>query len=149
MSVTFNEGVIESLLSPSGPVAAFVDAVMETTVLPEARDALAIPAIRFTSNRVSDEGLRGPPILGRGASTVRNTWSPNPPPGPPYRRSGDLIASLGFTPAIREGRWLVSYGTAPATHGGFLYPELLRQRGYKFLPLDDPRFHYGDVDMNA
>jgi hypothetical protein len=150
MSVTIevNQGVVDNLFGETGPLAAFLVGVMESVVIPEATDALSVPAIRFSSNRLSDAALRSEPNLGAGAGLIRNTWAPNPPPGPPFRRTGDLINSLGVSSPVREGRWLVVYGTANATHGGFLYPEHLRKRGYQFFPLGDPRFNYhGDSEM--
>lgn len=149
IDVDVNQGAVDAmLLSEAGPVAAYLTVVTESVVLPEARDALAIPAIRWNSNRLSDSALSGPPGIVSGRSgTTRNTWAPNPPPGPPYRRTGDLIASLGVHPPTRDEKGLVVYGTATARHGGWLYPEILIQRGYRFLPLGDPRFIYDDVTI--
>lgn len=57
----------------------------------------------------------------------------NPPPGPVYRRTGDLKASVVRTPAIADGTGLVVYVRAPAVHRGFVYATRLIERGYRFV----------------
>ena len=57
----------------------------------------------------------------------------NPPPGPVYRRSGDLKASVQRTPAIADAASLVVYVRAPAQHRGFTYATRLLERGYRFV----------------
>ncbi len=60
----------------------------------------------------------------------------NPPPGPPYRRSGDLQASIRATPATVFAGVMESAVIADATHRGFAYPIWLRIQGYRFVDLE-------------
>jgi len=153
-SVIFNDAAFDAMVNDiAGPIGRFLVAVTEESVLPEAVDALSVPAIRFGSNKLATS--RSAIAVGTlerasaqwssvSSDIIRNTWAPNPPPGPPMRRTGDLIDSLeAVGPLIDEGG-IVAYGVAFVSHGGFGYPIELRDRGYKFFPLDDPRFVYID-----
>ena len=59
----------------------------------------------------------------------------NPPPGPPYRRTGDLQASIRATPATVFGPAMEANVICDATHRGFPYPLWLRIQGYQFVDL--------------
>lgn len=54
----------------------------------------------------------------------------NPPPGPVFKRSGDLVRSLHL---IDLGDGGIEVGSS-AVHRGVLYGEILKGRGYEFLP---------------
>src|SRR4029077_3634933 len=54
----------------------------------------------------------------------------NPPPGPVFMRSGDLRAGLRV---IDNGDGTFDVGSS-ATHGGWLYGQILKDRGYDFSP---------------
>lgn len=71
--------------------------------------------------------------------TVGRDWygehkATNPPPGPPYRRTGDLQQSIHATPPFIEGVVTVDV-VADAVHRGFAYPHWLLQQGYLFVDL--------------
>ena len=57
----------------------------------------------------------------------------NPPPGPVYRRTGDLRDHTHRTPAFVDGDTLTVYVRSNAVHGGFHYAERLLERGYRFV----------------
>lgn len=59
----------------------------------------------------------------------------NPAPGPPYRRTGDLQASIRPTPATVFGPTMEVNVVADATHRGFAYPIWLRFQTYQFVDL--------------
>lgn len=59
----------------------------------------------------------------------------NPPPGPPYRRTGDMQASIRSTPAVVTGPTMEVHVVADATHRGFVYPFWLRSQGYELVDL--------------
>lgn len=60
----------------------------------------------------------------------------NPAPGPPLRRTGDLQASIRATePRVVNGVLQVQV-LADAAHRGYVYPQLLQERGYLFVDLD-------------
>lgn len=59
----------------------------------------------------------------------------NAPPGPPYRRTGDLQNSIRATPAIVFGPSIEVNVIADAAHRGFPYPIWLRSEGYEFVDL--------------
>lgn len=73
--------------------------------------------------------------------TVGTEWAgqhvaTNPPPGPPYKRSGDLQASIRATPATVFAGTMESAVIADASHRGFPYPLWLRIQGYRFVDLE-------------
>lgn len=59
----------------------------------------------------------------------------NPPPGPPYRRTGDMQASIRATPAVVHGPTMEVNVIVDSTHRGFAYPFWLRSQGYEFVDL--------------
>ena len=73
--------------------------------------------------------------------TVGTDWfgshaASNPPPGPPYRRTGDLQASIRATPATVFAGVMDASVIADAVHRGFPYPLWLRVQGYRFVDLE-------------
>jgi hypothetical protein len=82
--------------------------------------------------------------LQRGAIRRVRTYFPNPPPGPPRRRTGDLVDSIKWT---RDGTGPEVYVVSDPTtqinfHDDFLYSKWLRDQGYKFLSFELPEtFH--------
>jgi hypothetical protein len=54
----------------------------------------------------------------------------NPPPGPVYKRTGDLIAGLKV---VNRGRGYYAIDST-AIHRGYFYADVLQQRGYVFIP---------------
>lgn len=106
-SFSFNEVALDALLnSPTGPLADEMRRVANTTLLEIARNYI---------NRPWPGGYG--PI--------------NPPPGPPYRRTGDLRDSLTVesSPSSPEATIVPT-----AIHRGANYGEILKNRGYRFLP---------------
>ena len=70
--------------------------------------------------------------------TIGDQWPVgrlNPPAGPPFRRSGDMQASIRSNHARVAGDSMEVDVTVDAAHRGFNYPELLLQRGYQFVDL--------------
>jgi hypothetical protein len=57
----------------------------------------------------------------------------NPPPGPVFRRSGDLRDHTHRTAAIIETDTLTVYVRSNAQHRGFTYATKLLERGYRFV----------------
>lgn len=72
---------------------------------------------------------------------------PNPAPGPPRRRTGDLVNSIRSDRPVVDNRGLVVYvvsDASAASHRHFdpNYSQWLRTRGYKFLSFELPEtFH--------
>ena len=62
-------------------------------------------------------------------------FAPNPAPGPPYRRTGDLQASIRATSVIVFGPTMEANVICDATNRGFPYPIWLRINGYEFVNL--------------
>ena len=148
--VVFDAELHAWLSATTGPVARFLYATTEAEVIPEAQDALSVPAIRFSGYRVgtfkSVHTLTQTRTKGFAPeSHVRETWAPNPPPGPPRLRSGDLKQSIHASFPTTDEKGLVVYGVALASHRGWSYPRLLLEKQYKFLPIDDRRFIYADL----
>jgi hypothetical protein len=73
---------------------------------------------------------RPAPEMFRGSS-----WR-NPPPGPPHLRTGDLQQSVRREDARVIGDTLVVECVAPAVHRGWFYDQVLRERGYEFVDLN-------------
>ena len=108
--------IFQQFNDPRSPIARELELIADTIVAPQAQEALSRPA---------DRDIR------------------NPAPGPPEMRSGDLHASIHTLPAQFDGITLVAYVVASAQHRGFLYPQHLREQGYRFLP-DEPYYLYTD-----
>lgn len=125
-------GALEALVQDvTGPIGQFLVEVMRDEILPEAYNALSVPAdVRPTTNTAREE--------------LRDRKK-DQPDAPPRTNTGDLRESLEAVGPFIDERGICAYGIATATHGGFPYPRLLIQRGYKFLPEGDPRFIYVDV----
>ena len=70
-----------------------------------------------------------------GVEYSRWTQGNNPPPGPPYRRTGDLQQSIRSTPAIVYGDSVEVNVVADPSHRGFSYSLWLRKQGYEFVDL--------------
>ena len=83
-------------------------------------------------------------LLSLARATLSNPWpggrGPFPPPGPPYLRTGELRDSLEVVdvPGSGPGRGPETDVVATAVHRGWNYGEILRDRGYQFLP---PEFY--------
>ena len=108
MTLTILPGMAMLLESPAGPVARELERVGDAVVA------------------ATKENLNDP--------YDRRTL--NPPPGPPKRRTGDLLNSVRREDArLMEGR-LEVVCVAPAVHRGWYYDQELRKRGYKFVDLD-------------
>ena len=60
----------------------------------------------------------------------------NPAPGPPQLRTGDLRESVRREDARVIGDTLVVDCVAPAVHRGWFYDQVLRERGYEFVDLN-------------
>ena len=63
--------------------------------------------------------------------------SRNPPPGPPKKRTGDLVASVevGSTTLMSDGLIAVPV-TSAAVHRGFNYSRWLLEHNYEFIRPD-------------
>jgi len=118
----FRQQFYAQIMNPAGGVARELEAAADTMV-GRAKDALGEDAPR--------------------------PWGsvPHPPPGPPWRRTGDLQNSIQRTAAIPGapnplGPDIAAYVTAYSEHGGVDYAAILRERGYKF-------FREGDLEGGA
>lgn len=108
MNITILPGMALLLESPVGPVGRELERVADVVVA------------------ATKENLNDP--------YDRRTL--NPPPGPPKRRTGDLLTSVRREDArLLEGR-LAVVCVAPAVHRGWYYDQILRQRGYKLIDLE-------------
>ncbi len=74
-------------------------------------------------------------VAARGYVGTQWPGGPSAPPQP-FRRSGDLQASIRRTEARVVSGVLQVQLVADAAHGGYLYPDLLRQNGFQFVDLD-------------
>ena len=131
--VNMFEGELNAFLNdPMGPVATELEAVALNRVLPDAYQALG--RLNFISSVTGNDG------------SVRETWQPNPPPGPPMLRSGALVADiLPREPMIDEtGHPVVFVTSDPVGAGGQHYvKDYLIPRKYHFMG-DDPNYTYID-----
>lgn len=120
----------------------------EITIFPEAIEAIVnnpFGSIALECSRVADD------ILVKDAketlSIPRFGHYPNPAPGPPRRRTGDLVASIRSDRPVVDNRGLVVYvvsdpSAASHRHYDPNYSQWLRTRGYKFLSFELPEtFH--------
>ena len=101
--------------APAGPIARWLEEVAENIVVPDAQEALSVP---------------------HGFLAARGEL--NPPPGPPRKRTGDLISSIKVVPAVSSQGVtgeidIAVYVVSDADHDGLYAPVLLGQ-GYHFLP---------------
>jgi hypothetical protein len=115
----FTEELNAFLNDPSGPVADELERVAHAIVVPDAVEALSVPGTR-----------------------LGGSWEGNPAPGPPRRRSGDLVASLEVLPAVLSANLTGDVGlavhvAADPAHQGFAYGRHLLNQGYAFLPERD------------
>lgn len=121
MSVTiFEAGIEEMATQPNGAVAHACNALAQQF----AEDARATLGVQKSGNY------------------------PNPAPGPPRRRSGDLQRSIKVAPPEIDSEGLVVYVISDASianHGdprGPYYTRWLLDHGYKFLSFELPEtFH--------
>jgi hypothetical protein len=60
----------------------------------------------------------------------------NPPPGPPYLRSGDLRASVTYQ-IVTDSSGPTVYVTASSVHRGADYARILQDRNYTFVVLPE------------
>lgn len=127
-SVKIFENEIELFIhDPAGPVGTYLETVALERVLPDAYRALSVPNVLQS---VGADGNGG--------------WIPNPPPGPPMLRSGQLLANIHPTPPMIDERGnVVVYVTSdPIGDGGQHYVKnYLLPRGYRFMG-DDPNYTY-------
>lgn len=113
MTVVVNDLALSALFyDPGGPVATYMATVVGPDVLAIAKTYCSRPW----------PGGRGP----------------FPPPGPPYRRrrdkvSPDLVDSLTLVPALGPGGPEVDI-VPLAIKRGWNYGDILKGRGYRFLP---------------
>lgn len=123
MSVTIFEVALDAFANdPSGPIARELEKAARDIVAPLAAQTLSEPAVR-----------------------VGRFWDLNPPPGPPRRRTGDLINSIEVLPATigtnMTGEWGATVYVAADPDHGFRYGPWLLGREYRFLPDD----YYPDI----
>lgn len=64
---------------------------------------------------------------------VQFPGGPNPAPGPPYRRTGDLQNSIRATHPHVTGLGMQVDVIANSAHRGFAYPQWLLYQGYQFV----------------
>lgn len=105
----FNEAALQVLLTdPVGPVANEVRRVARGPILAAVRESLSRPYVRGQLN---------------------------PPPGPPRRRTGDLIEGLKFDDDVDSLGFSESI-TSTAVHRGWQYGLILKDQGYVFIDED-------------
>lgn len=134
-TITINEAAIRELTrDPAGGIAA---AVQETA------DAFVEDAQRTLSIPVVYDGYFNAQVGGVFRRFGRS--APNPPPGPPRRRTGDLMRSIKSVRGTTDPSvvYVVSDpDTSSHRHDNYDYSRLLRNQGYKFLSFELPEtFH--------
>lgn len=96
-------------------------------VLTRTAEAITVAAQETVGiDRPEPRALQPPLYYGREAL--------NGAPGPPYRRSGDLQASMRPSQPYLQGTVVVDV-VADAVHRGFAYSHWLLQEGYLFVDL--------------
>ena len=138
-AITIDSAAIKRLVSdPGGGIALALEETAQAFV-EDAQRTLDIPQVfsGYFTSRTPEGFLRH----GRTAFS-------NPPPGPPRRRTGDLVRSIKWTrdPARPNAVYVVSDpGTQVYRHDTVLYSKLLRDQGYKFLSFELPEnFQQGE-----
>lgn len=136
MSIMIDEAAIRRLATePGGGIALAVEETAQAFV-EDAQRTLSIDVVYtgYFSSQVEGVFRRFP------------RSAPNPPPGPPRRRTGDLQRSIRWTrdPAIDPAAVYVISDAATSSHrhDNPDYSALLRSQGYKFLSFELPEtFH--------
>lgn len=108
----FNEGAFTAFVNdPGGPIAGILSDIAEAAV-------------------VNAQETVGTDWFGSHQAT-------NPPPGPPYRRTGDMQASIRATPPFQGRDGVIEVdAVVDAVHRGFPYPVWLLIQGYRFLDVE-------------
>ena len=86
------------------------------------------------ANELEQQGER---IVTAAQGYVGTQWpgGPSSPPQP-FRRSGDLQASIHAIEPLVIGGVLQVQIWADAVHGGVVYPLILREKGFQFVDLE-------------
>lgn len=124
MNVKVYDAAISALArDPGGGIARALTLFAQEQVV-DARETLKEPRQRATPFQI---------WAVRAAGGIHTT--DNPPPGPPFKRSGELIKSIAVLPPEVDSRGMKVQvvATATAKHDGFAYPRHLRNHGYHFL----------------
>lgn len=132
MNITVDVAAINRLVNePGGAIALALEETAQSFV-EDAQRTLNIPQVSVP-RALRTRGSRGVQRLG--------SYYPNPPPGPPRRRTGDLVRSIKWTRGGPDPNavYVVSDPTTQAfKHDNRLYSKWLRDRGYKFLSFELP-----------
>jgi hypothetical protein len=134
-SITIDLAAIDRMAyEPGGGIALAVEETAQAFV-EDAKRTLDIPVV-FTGYFNAQVG---------GVFRRFGRSAPNPPPGPPRRRTGDLVNSIRWTRSSldRAAVYVVSDPSTQAhRHDNRLYSKYLRDQGYKFLSFELPEtFH--------
>lgn len=131
MNITIDEAAIKRLArEPGGGIALAVEETAQAFV-EDAQRTLSVPQVYSGFVTVMKGGVFR--RVGRAF--------PNPPPGPPRRRTGDLQRSIRWTRGGLDPAavYVISdAATSSNYHDNVNYSALLRSQGYKFLSFELP-----------